>query len=43
MEQIIENTEAPTTPLTDEELDALLAKTFVTTDETEETDEQKVQ
>lgn len=36
-------TQAPAVPLTDEELAALLAKpTFVTTDEAEETDEQKV-
>lgn len=36
-------TTAPAVPLTDEELALLLAKpTFVTTDEAEETDEQKV-
>lgn len=36
-------TQAPAVPLTDEELATLLAKpTFVTTDEVEETDEQKV-
>lgn len=40
MEQITETvTEAK---LTDEQLEAILAQTFVTADEAEETDEQKV-